>query len=97
MRMVRKALNLLVDEDLVRKARDHGLIISKFLENQLRGYFKYIEDRENNYTPYNSSINSDDKISYDSSKNDKSNNTFSIYDTALGARGVAWHPSTLGW
>jgi len=29
--------------------------------------------------------------------NSKSNNTFSIYDNCSGARGVAWHPSTLGY
>jgi post-segregation antitoxin (ccd killing protein) len=42
MGMVRKALNLLVDEDLVDKARNHGLNLSKFFENQLRGYFNFI-------------------------------------------------------
>ena len=50
MRMVRKPLNLLVDEDLVKKARNHGLVISKFLENQLRGYFDFIEGRHNNFS-----------------------------------------------
>ena len=43
MRMVRKALNLLVDEELVKKARDHGLIISKFLENKLQEYFNFFD------------------------------------------------------
>ena len=50
MRMVRKSLNLLVDEDLVNKARKHGLVISRFLENQLRGYFDFIEGRHNNFS-----------------------------------------------
>ena len=49
MRMVRKALNLLVDEDLVEKARNHGLNLSRFFENQLRGYFNFIEGRHQNY------------------------------------------------
>ena len=32
-RIIKKPLNLLVDEDLVKKARDHGLNLSKFFEN----------------------------------------------------------------
>jgi hypothetical protein len=43
MRMAKKPLNLLVDEELVQKARDHGLVISKFLENKLQEYFSFIE------------------------------------------------------
>lgn len=43
MRMVKKPLNLLVDEDLVKKARDHGLVISRFLENKLQEYFSFID------------------------------------------------------
>jgi post-segregation antitoxin (ccd killing protein) len=41
MRMARRPLNLLVDEDLVKKARYHGLVISKFLENQIHGYLNF--------------------------------------------------------
>ena len=41
MRMARKALNLLVDEDLVAQARQHGLVLSKFLENKLQEYFNF--------------------------------------------------------
>jgi len=41
--MARKPLNLLVDEELVKKARDHGLVISKFLENKLQEYFSFID------------------------------------------------------
>ena len=64
MRMTRKSLNLLVDEDLVKKARNHGLNLSKFFENQLRGYFNYIRDKANNYTPYTkASDNPNDKDS----------------------------------
>jgi post-segregation antitoxin (ccd killing protein) len=36
-------LNLSVDEDLVDKARNHGLVISKFLENKLQEYFNFID------------------------------------------------------
>ena len=52
MRMKKKPLNLLVDEELVTKARDHGLNLSRFFENQLRGYFDFMEQRSMNYTPY---------------------------------------------
>ena len=43
MRMAKKPLNLLVDEELITKARDHGLVISKFLENKLQEYFTFID------------------------------------------------------
>jgi hypothetical protein len=43
MRMVRKPLNLLVDEDLIIKARNHGLVLSKFFENKLREYLAFNE------------------------------------------------------
>ena len=43
MRMAKKPLNLLVDEDLVKKARKHGLVISRFLENKLEEYFTFID------------------------------------------------------
>ena len=36
-------LNLSVNKDLVDEARNHGLIISKFLENKLQEYFTFIE------------------------------------------------------
>jgi hypothetical protein len=42
-RMARKHLTLLVEADLIQKARDHGLIISKFLENKLQEYFQFID------------------------------------------------------
>ena len=51
--MKQKPLNLLVDEDLVKKARNHGLNLSKFFENQLRGYFNFIEEGYNNYIHFN--------------------------------------------
>ena len=49
--MAKKPLNLLVDEELVKKAREHGLVISRFLENQLRGYFNFIEGHHTNFSP----------------------------------------------
>ncbi len=41
--MNRKALNLLVDGDLVKKARNHGLNLSRFFENKLQEYFNFIK------------------------------------------------------
>jgi hypothetical protein len=41
--MQRKSLNLLIDASLIQRARDHGLIISKFLENKLQEYFTFID------------------------------------------------------
>jgi hypothetical protein len=40
--IAKKPLNLLIDEELVKKARDHGLIISKFLENKFQEYLTFI-------------------------------------------------------
>ena len=59
--MKRKPLHLLVDVDLVKKARDHGLNLSKFFENQLRGYFNFIEEKANSYTPYTKASNNKKK------------------------------------
>lgn len=36
-------LNLSVDEDLVDNARNHGLVISKFLKNKLQEYLNFID------------------------------------------------------
>jgi hypothetical protein len=41
--MARKHLTLLVEAGLIQKARDHGLIISRFLENKLQEYFQFID------------------------------------------------------
>ncbi|MDG6219613.1 MAG: type II toxin-antitoxin system CcdA family antitoxin, partial [Candidatus Thermoplasmatota archaeon] len=59
--MKKKPLNLLVDEELVRKARDHGLNLSRFFENQLRGYFNFIEGNHQNY--YHSANDEENKQS----------------------------------
>ena len=42
-RMAKKHLTLLVEAGLIQKARDHGLIISRFLENKLQEYFSFID------------------------------------------------------
>ena len=41
--MTKKHLNLLVDAHLIEKAKEHGLVISKFLENKLQEYFQVID------------------------------------------------------
>ena len=41
--MAKKHLNLLVDADLIEKAKGHGLVLSKFLENKLQEYFSFID------------------------------------------------------
>jgi len=43
MRMAKKRFNLLVDEELIAKAKRHGLVIGRFLENKLQGYFQFID------------------------------------------------------
>ena len=50
--MTKKPLNLLVDEDLVKKARNHGLVISRFLENKLEEYFSFIDAVSKTSSPY---------------------------------------------
>ena len=97
MRMNRKALNLLVDEDLVKKARNHGLNLSKFFENQLRGYFRYLEDKQNNFSPYIQDINQVEQVMELENNYDKNYNVGKDNKNSSWARGVAWHPSTLGW
>lgn len=41
--MTKKHLTLLVEAGLIQKAKDHGLIISRFLENKLQEYFTFID------------------------------------------------------
>jgi hypothetical protein len=41
--MTKKHLNLLIEADLLQKARDNGLVIGKFLEIKLQEYFTFIQ------------------------------------------------------
>ena len=41
--MMKKHLNLLIDAGLLQRAKDNGLVISKFLELKLQEYFQFIE------------------------------------------------------
>ena len=43
MRMKKKPLNLLINEDLVKKAREHDINLSSFLELRLREYLALID------------------------------------------------------
>jgi hypothetical protein len=49
--MVKKHLNLFIETDLTEKAKAHGLVISKFLENKLQEYFQFFDDVR--IVPYN--------------------------------------------
>ncbi|HWR27634.1 MAG TPA: hypothetical protein VN377_04270 [Candidatus Thermoplasmatota archaeon] len=41
--MMKKHLNLLIEAGLLQKARDNGLVISKFLEIKSQGYFPFMD------------------------------------------------------
>ena len=41
--MTKRHLNLLVDAELITKAKTYGIVIGKFLENKLQEYFSFIE------------------------------------------------------
>ena len=49
--MTKKPLNLLVDDELVKKARNHGIVLSRFLENKLEEYFSFIDAVSKTSTP----------------------------------------------
>ena len=40
--MTKHHLNLLIDAGLLQRARDNGLVISKFLEVKLQEYFSFL-------------------------------------------------------
>jgi hypothetical protein len=50
MRMSKKPLNLLIEADLVEKARQQGIVISRFLENKLQEHFSFIDAVSNVYS-----------------------------------------------
>ena len=95
--MVKARTTITISKDLLKQAKEREINISAFVDIELRRYIALIENKKINNTPITNSKNSNDNKINEIPKNSKSNNTFSIYDTALGARGVAWHPSTLGW
>ena len=86
--MKKKPLNLLVYDELVKKARDYGLNLSRFFENQLKGYFKFIEERQNSFTPYINTQNHNIKDDKPVDLNGKSNNTICYNSNLLRACGL---------
>ena len=60
--MVKKPLNLYLEESLIIKAKNNALNISKFLENQLIAYFNFLEGKHNNFNNINTQ--NDDDIDY---------------------------------
>ena len=40
--MKKRPLNLLVNEDLIDKARDEGIVFSRFLEKKLEEHFQFM-------------------------------------------------------
>ena len=93
--MIQK-INFSINKKVWEKAKEHEINISNFLEIKLREYIALIEGSSSKVI--SKIINQKDSININEEhlENSKSNNTFSIYDKHLGARGVVWHPSTLG-
>ena len=92
---VRTTIN--VDGIVIRKAKEYNINISAFLEIRLREYLALIERDESYITSYYDNQKSRINNSQDIPVNSKSNNTIFNNDINSRARGVAWHPSTLGW
>ena len=86
-----------IDKELLQRAKNNHVAISSFLDVELRKYLAIIENKNITINSYKNKENNENNVGTAQSKNSKSINTFSIYDKHLGARGVAWHPSTLGW
>ncbi len=96
MSMKKKHLNLLVDNELINKARNYGLNLSKFFENQLRGYFRYLEDKQNNFSPYIQESNRDLQVMESENNYNKNYNVGKDNNSSSWARGVAWYPCSFG-
>ena len=81
--MTKKHLNLLVDEELISKAHEHGLVISKFLENKLVEYFSFINAVSKTSSPYNTNNQShksvDEKPNNDNLDSKPQNNNSGAY------------------
>ena len=88
--MKKKALNLYVDSYLIDKAKDHGLVISKFLENQLRGYFNFIKQGQMHYSPSKNINDSNFEASSELCNVSKSNNQSHYYKPSSRVCSLAW-------
>ena len=94
--MKKKALNLLVSEDLVKRAREQGINLSAFLEIRLQEYLALIDNKENLYTPYNIGKTDVQMDTQDTSDDNKTNNSLMDNPNASWACGVAWYPCSFG-
>ena len=95
--MGKRALNLLIEVDLVEKARQNGIVISKFLENKLQEHFQFMDaigyGKRMESPPYDNNPIPGSKESFSLSK---SNNLSLDKGTSLRACGVAWYPCGFG-
>ena len=91
--MGKRALNLLVEADLVERARQNGIVISKFLENKLQEHFQFMDAigyaKRIDSSPYTATGELTNSLG-------KSNNLYPVNLTPSWACGVAWYPCGFG-
>ena len=85
MSMKKRHLNLLVSENLIKRAREHNINISSFLEIRLQEYLALIDGKQVNSTPY---VDDNGDISVNTSGKGKTNNHNSYSKDAPGAYGL---------
>jgi hypothetical protein len=98
--MTKKHLNLLVDAELVSKAKTYGIVIGKFLEHKLQEHFQFMDaigyGNRRESSPYTDG-NNPFLISRESSSiQGKSNNLMHDNQNSSRACGVAWYPCGFG-
>ena len=100
MRMSKKPLNLLIEADLVEKARQTGIVISRFLENKLLEHFQFMDaigyGKGKETSPYADGNNPFIISREPSSMQGKSNNLMLDNQNSSRACGVAWYPCGFG-
>ncbi len=100
MRMKRKSLNLLIEADLIQKARQTGIVISRFLENKLLEHFQFMDaigySKGKETSPYVDRNNPFLINREPSSIQGKSNNLMLDNQNSSRACGVAWYPCGFG-
>ena len=100
MRMSKKPLNLLIEADLVEKARQTGIVISRFLENKLLEHFQFMDaigyGKGKETSPYADGNNPFLISREPSSIQGKSNNLMLDNQNSSRACGVAWYPCGFG-
>ena len=85
---MKRNLTLTINEELLKTARYHNINISSFLEMKLREYLGLTSGSQVFYTGESSKGDSL-TLGHQSDSNRRNGQ--------IRARGVAWHPSTLGW